>query len=171
MEIGQASHQTIRLSSGKHSSPREGACVMELASMLGSEPFGDRPKTVCPVIGDFLRTYNDRVDDDRRQDLYAYAAAAVGTRSTRRVRRARLRLCAEAAQSLRHGFLSRAPIPWNRHAATYAAAGLSREAEHGGHAKALALLDDLLAVGRPERAEGVARARVEQAAREPLVLS
>jgi hypothetical protein len=120
---------------------------MELASMLAEEPFSDHPKSVCPVIGDFLRTYNDRVDDDRRQDLYAYAAAAVGTRSTKRVRRARLRLCAEAAQSLRQGFFSRAPLSWNRHAATYAAAGLSREGEHGGHAKALAVLDRLLAVG------------------------
>lgn len=74
-----ASHQTVRLSRGKHSSPHEGVCVMELASMLAGEPFSDRPRAVCPVIGAFMRIYNDRLDDDRRQDLYAYASAVVGT--------------------------------------------------------------------------------------------
>jgi hypothetical protein len=42
------SHQTIRLSKGKHASAEQGACVMELASMLGGEPFNDHPGSVCP---------------------------------------------------------------------------------------------------------------------------
>src|SRR5689334_11718147 len=83
------SHQTVRLSAGKHSSPQEGACVMELASMLAGEQFTDHPACVCPVIGSFLRAYNDSVDDDRRQDLYAYAARVVGSRACTRVQRAR----------------------------------------------------------------------------------
>src|SRR5437764_4983871 len=78
--VGPASHQTIRLGRGKHASPDEGACVMELASMLAGEPFSDHPESVCPVISTFLRSYNDAVDDRRRQDLYAYAARAVGSR-------------------------------------------------------------------------------------------
>jgi len=41
--MGPVTHQTIRLSRGKHSSPEEGACVMELASMLAGEPFSDHP--------------------------------------------------------------------------------------------------------------------------------
>ena len=48
--------------------------------MLAGEPFSDHPHSVCPVIGSFLRAYNDRIDDRRRQDLYAYAAAVVGSR-------------------------------------------------------------------------------------------
>jgi len=44
-------HQTVRLSRGKHSSPDRGACVMELASMLAGEPFSDRLDCVCPVLG------------------------------------------------------------------------------------------------------------------------
>src|SRR5947209_10781009 len=59
-------YQTIKLSKGKHSSPDSGACVMELASMLAGEPFTDHPQTVCPVIGSFLRAYNDSIDDERR---------------------------------------------------------------------------------------------------------
>jgi hypothetical protein len=49
-----ASYQTVRLSAGRHRSPDDGACVMELASMLAGEPFSDRPATVCPVIAGFL---------------------------------------------------------------------------------------------------------------------
>ena len=74
------SHQTVRLSKGKHSSPDDGACVMELASMLAGEAFSDRPRCVSPAIGAFLRAYNDAVDDSRRQDLYTYASRVVGSR-------------------------------------------------------------------------------------------
>jgi len=81
----------MRLSAGRHRSPSAGACVMELASMLASEPFSDRSGTVSPVLGAFLRTYNDGLDDDRRQDLYALAAAVVGTRGRAFARRRRAR--------------------------------------------------------------------------------
>src|SRR4051794_41632277 len=73
-------HQTIRLIRGRHSSPERGACVMEVASMLAAEPFSDEPECVCPVIAEFMRTYNDLVDHERRQDLLAYASLVVGTR-------------------------------------------------------------------------------------------
>src|SRR5215207_1374816 len=94
-------HQTVRLSKGKHASPAEGACVMELASMLGGEPFSDRPSSVCPVIGGFLRAYNDRIDDERRQDLYRYAAEIVDSRAPAEVERARERRCLEWAEEMR----------------------------------------------------------------------
>src|ERR1700756_2774838 len=81
-QMSPVSYQTIKLSKGKHTSPEDGACVMELASMLAGEQFSDHPASVCPVIGSFLRAYNDSVDDNRRQDLYAYAARVVGTRTT-----------------------------------------------------------------------------------------
>ena len=68
--MSTVSHQTIKLSRGKHSSPADGACVMELASMLAGEQFTDHPESVCPAIGSFLRAYNDSVSDERRQDLY-----------------------------------------------------------------------------------------------------
>ena len=85
-------HQTVRLSRGNHGSAQEGACVMELASMLADEPFTDQPQSACPVIGMVLRSYNDGLDDRRRQDLYAYAAAVIGTREPSATRR-RLRIC------------------------------------------------------------------------------
>jgi hypothetical protein len=57
--------------------------------MLAGDRFGDRPVSVCPVIGAILRAYNDNVDDHRRQDLYRFAADAVGTRRDYRVQRVR----------------------------------------------------------------------------------
>ena len=80
--MGSASHQTIKLSRGKHQSPDEGTCAMELASMLAGEPFTDQPESVCPVIASFMRAYNDSIDDRRRQDLYEYASKVVGSRAS-----------------------------------------------------------------------------------------
>ena len=82
-------HQTIRLGKGKHGSAEDGACVMELASMLAGEPFSDHPESVCPVIGSLLRAYNDSLEDERRQDLYAYASMVVGSRGSAELERAR----------------------------------------------------------------------------------
>ena len=84
-----ANHQTIKLSPGKHYSPDDGACVMELASMLAGESFNDHPASVCPVIGSLLRAYNDSVGDEARQDLYRYASSVVGTRADADVERRR----------------------------------------------------------------------------------
>src|SRR5438270_2464201 len=83
------SHQNVRLGPGRHPHPGKVVCVMELASMLAGGRFGDRPVSVCPVIGAILRAYNDNVDDRRRQDLYRFAADAVDTRRDYHVQRRR----------------------------------------------------------------------------------
>ncbi len=64
-------HQTVRLSAGSHAAPHDGACVLELASMLNAEPFSDRPRSVCPALREFLQSYNDGLPDDLRQELFA----------------------------------------------------------------------------------------------------
>jgi hypothetical protein len=87
------SHQTVRLARGRHASRDAGVCVMELASMLADEPFSDRPRSISPTIGAFLRTYNDGLDDARRQDLYPVAAEIVGTSARRSVERERINHC------------------------------------------------------------------------------
>jgi len=95
--------QTIKLSRGKHSSPENGACVMELASMLADEPFSDRPDSASPVIAAFLRTYNDGIDDELRQDLLALASLIVGTAASQAVERDRASRCLEFTRSLGQG--------------------------------------------------------------------
>ena len=93
--MNEPTHQTVRLAKGRHSHPAQGVCVMELASLLAGEPFSDQPRSVCPVIATVLRTYNDRVDDERRQQLYPFASASVGTRATPAVAARRSRICAQ----------------------------------------------------------------------------
>jgi hypothetical protein len=88
------SHQTIRIGRGSHRSPEHGACVMELSSMLAGDRFTHRPASACFVIAELLRTYNDGVDDERRQGLYVCASLVVGSRASvdvvrRRVQRLR----------------------------------------------------------------------------------
>ena len=73
---------------------------MELASMLADEPFSDRPNHTSAVIAAFLRTYNDGLDDRRRQDLYPLASLIVGTASSRGVEKERASRCLEFARSL-----------------------------------------------------------------------
>lgn len=153
------SHQTIKLSRGRHSSPEHGACVMELASMLAGEGFSDHPRSVSRPIASFLRGYNDLVDDRRREDLYGYAAQAVGTAACGAVEEARAaRLLAWAdvlwerrsARSLLqriqmrrvHRERSTDPEP----AGTYAVNAIGK-VNGDRHAAALALVDELIAMG------------------------
>ncbi|MEX1141337.1 MAG: hypothetical protein WD993_00170 [Thermoleophilaceae bacterium] len=143
--MSPVSHQTVRLSRGSHRSPEDGVCVMELTSMLAGERFSDQPKSACPVVAAFLRAYNDLVDSERRQDLYAYAAKAVGSRSPRRTARERARLCRELIGARRKPsrWLRIGPIrsPWAGHLAGVAAA---RSRDPGAHRQALAFVDRLL---------------------------
>jgi hypothetical protein len=172
------SHQTVTLARGKHASPRSGACVMELASMLAGEPFSDRPATVCPIVGAFLRAYNDAVDDNRRQDLYAYASGAVGTQASWPLVRLRARRCHEELRTLRRGPLglltATRTLPESLPAMERLAGRVARELHRSGvrgHARALRLADDLIGLGAPAAiggsagASGSGRARAGAAAR------
>lgn len=162
-------HQTVRLSCGSHRAPDEGVCVMELASMLADSPFRDRGDFASTVIGGFLRRYNDGLDDERRQDLYAYAAKVVGTRGDRSVERVRARMCREWAR--RHAMVSALRRPsrlrlahgLERCGSDAAEAALTPTTDQR-HREALAFLDELIAVhpaaGAPE---DVAEARVPDA--------
>jgi hypothetical protein len=178
--VALASHQTIRLSKGKHASSSEGACVMEHASKLAGEPFTDRPATVCPVIAGFMRAYNDRVDDERRQDLYRYAAEVVGTRATPEVEHLRERRCLEWAETMRRQrprplrWVSRSgPGSVDRRlgldaAGTYAARSIRRHGDRT-HSAALALVDELIAMGRTQPvAAGRAARRAESGGTQSL---
>lgn len=152
------SHQTIKLSSGKHSTPREGACVMELASMLAGEPFGDHPASVCPVIGSLLRAYNDSVDDAMRQDLYEYASKVVGSRAGAEIQQIRAERVAAWSSELLLRRLSRflptavarvichMRTPPLDSVGTHAVRLISRHTAQA-HADVLALVDELLAIG------------------------
>jgi hypothetical protein len=145
--MSEQSFQTTKLSAGRHAGPAHGACVMELASMLAGETFTDHPRSTCPVIGTFLRDYNDRIDDRRRQDLYAYAARVVGSRGNRKLRRERgalLRAWAhEQGSRINPRSVFVQPFLAAREAAMIAAAA----DDERRHREVLKLLDALLAIG------------------------
>lgn len=139
----QLRHQTVRLGPGRHASPAHGACVMELVSMLAEEPFSDRPRTACPIIGAFLRPYNDGLDDERRQDLYAVAALIVGSAGDRRTTRRRVRACRDELARLTSG------RRWTaRYGGASAAAACAQVMLRSGeHDRALAFVRRLAAMG------------------------
>src|SRR5436305_11391770 len=153
-------HQTIKLAKGKHPSAEEGACVMELASMLAGEPVSDHPTSVCPVIGSCLRAYNDWIDDDRRQDLYAYAAKVVGTRAPPEVQRARGERVTAWAGVIKRRRSARwllirgrcalilSPQPTGMGRRVIQAVAQQRAMAHG---EGLALIDGLVAIGPTRR--------------------
>ena len=98
-----ANPSSVRLTPGSHSSVREGACVVELASILAGEEFSDRPRCVDPVIAAFLRGWNDRAGHADRQRLRPYAERIVGSRGSRRLTRERRELCLQWVESGRGG--------------------------------------------------------------------
>jgi hypothetical protein len=152
-----ASHQTVRLARGKHISPEHGTCVMELASMLSGGAFTDHPRCACPIIGAFLRSYNDWVDDRRRQDLYAYASEVVGSRASSGVQEARAQRLMEWAEDLERRRLKRLWFGSHRWTkllgpdpadiASRVVCAIARQKDHP-HQEVLAMLDELLAMGR-----------------------
>ncbi len=156
--MSQFSHQTIRLGKGKHQSPEQGACVMELASMLAGEPFTDHPRSVSAPIASFLRRYNDLLDERRRQDLYPYASLVVGTAARAATELARVERLLGWADDLwerrrwpvccrligvRRG---RSRVSHPEVAGSYAVRALPRMSDQT-HAQALALVDELIAMG------------------------
>ena len=140
-----ANHQTVRLSRGSHRSPDHGVCVMELSSMLAGERFSDKPRSVSPVILGFLRTYNDCLDEDRRQDLYPYAARIVGTRGCRAVERSRARHCAEWTRRMGGTVPKMMALRPAWLAGSLAARWVSDHGRSGAvHMRALRLIDELI---------------------------
>jgi hypothetical protein len=102
----------VRLTTGGHSSPREGVCVVELASLIAREEFSDRQRCVSPVIAAFLRGWNDRAPYAERQRLSPYAQRIVGSRGSPRLTRERRDICLRwAGVDLSHGGLRRL---WSR---------------------------------------------------------
>ena len=70
------------LHSGGHDPDGE-HCVMEAVAYVANEPWTDTPDCTCPVIGAFLRVWNDDLPDDQRSELLIpLVPRVIGTRST-----------------------------------------------------------------------------------------
>lgn len=147
--------------------------------MLADEPFSDHPQCVCPVIASFLRDYNDSVSDERRQDLYRYAAMVVGTGASIEVQRARAEhLAAWSTEIHQRRYATFLPAAIARALsrllrppggidalACYALRSI-RDHTDETHAAVLALIEELVAIGPPERS-----ARGFETLAEPIVVA
>jgi hypothetical protein len=115
------------------------------------------------VIAALLRTYNDACDETRRQDLFPYASAVVGTRATRRLERARARRAVEWAseRSIEGG----EPSWWSRHPGLLSWGPAARKIfrmrfahaigrpDDRQHRQVLELFDELIGIGAPRQVE------------------
>jgi hypothetical protein len=74
--------EITKLDNGSHERRAQGACIMEAASYLAREKWSDHPECVCPVIGAFLRSWNDGLPDEERTTLLLpLLPRIVGTRN------------------------------------------------------------------------------------------
>lgn len=82
--------QVTALYSGAHAANGEKMCAMEMVAFVAGEPWSDHPQCACPVIGAFMRSWNDGLPDaDRTRLLLPLVPKLVGTRSTPEVESAR----------------------------------------------------------------------------------
>jgi len=153
--VSSVTHQTIKLSRGRHASQEQGACVMELASMLAGERFTDHPISVSPVIASILRAYNDYTDDEHRQLLLEYASRTVDTRGSAQLEQMRrerlntwtLRLRPRWRRLLTDCLSALAP-KLSLDTAAALLVKLSAKQDRDGRALTLSIVDELLAIGR-----------------------
>jgi hypothetical protein len=188
---------SVRLDPGAHRSPRDGVCLMELASLMAEEKFSDRPRCACVVIAAFLRDWNDRSGYAHRQRLRPYARRVVGSRASRTVTHRRRDVCLIwSGANLSGNWLSRAIRRTAMRLRILALVGVRpalRLNEGAGQLAArmvfsqydsqtgLMLVDELLEIGSPDQSDAVAegdgrdgnvlaRAVVESAIRHPVPL-
>jgi hypothetical protein len=149
MAPGDVNPKTVRLSAGSHAGPSDGACVMELASMLAEEAFTDHPHCVCPAIAGFLRAYNDFIPDGARHELYPLAPAVIGSAAGDDVARERTQhvlAWAGARQTGRRARLIRRLQLWD--VGLWPAARRAAALDPAERAPAIArLVDELLEIG------------------------
>ena len=70
------------LSKGSHRSPRDGACIMEMASFLSGATWSDSPPCTHPVLAKAAQVVNDRLSDDERHVLLPLLPRLMGTAPT-----------------------------------------------------------------------------------------
>lgn len=70
---------SVVLTTGKHKSPDEGLCLLELSALFAGESHTDHPVCVSPVLGEFGRRLNDVLPDGMRQRLIPLVPRMVGT--------------------------------------------------------------------------------------------
>ena len=61
--------ELLPLRPGRHDSPADGRCAMEMVAFLAGEEHTDAPRTACPVLAAVVRAMNDLCPPDLRDRL------------------------------------------------------------------------------------------------------
>ena len=67
------------LSKGKHQSPEDGLCAMEMVAYLERLPHSDAPECTCLLLSEYVVKINDVCSDSDREKLKPYLPRLVGT--------------------------------------------------------------------------------------------
>ena len=84
--------EDLQLEAGGHDAPNNGlvhACVMEAVAYIANEPWSDHPECASPVLGAFLRSWNDSLADVDRQMLKPLIPRLVGTKESAKIEQER----------------------------------------------------------------------------------
>jgi hypothetical protein len=73
--------ETIEIKHGSHSSPEDGACVMEWVSIFAGLPFSDSPECTDPVVAHYARALNDVMPDNERWRLRPFIPQLAATKN------------------------------------------------------------------------------------------
>ena len=86
-EVRTLDLEALVLEKGSHpvDGPQGPYCVMEAAAYIAGERHSDEPDCVSPVIGAFLRRWNDDLPDVERQRLKPYIVRVIGTSASEEV--------------------------------------------------------------------------------------
>lgn len=76
----------LKLARGSHKEGQGKGCAMEAVSALNGEMWSDRPECVDPVIGDYVRLFNDFLPEEQREKYLAptLLISLIGTRGTKK---------------------------------------------------------------------------------------
>ena len=77
--VNELDLETLELKAGGHAPGSGEMCVMEAVAFVAGESWSDHPACASKVIGAFMRSWNDSLDDTGRQLLKPYVTRLVGT--------------------------------------------------------------------------------------------
>ena len=134
---------------GRHLGPQDGACLMELVSLLAGEPFSDHPRCTHPALAELARLVNDACPRQTRPSLSRLAPELVGLHGPDPWLTAVLvHLCTRAARDVVPGRLDSRLAAAARHAARRRA----RAARGGPAGRWVTLTDPLYRLGAARHA-------------------
>jgi hypothetical protein len=89
--------RSLTLLSGAHRDFEAGACAMEAASWIAGEPWSDHPACVCPIIGAFMRSWNDGIQDNNERTalLTGLIPLTIGTKASQQIEDRRVFMCVD----------------------------------------------------------------------------